>query len=416
MAKARVIETDESDEIQARAEELAQINEEEGGEVFRVTDELRGTQGVELMIIRLTPAENSGYCGMMPVAEFTHDNLKRLYGAGRYKVRIQGPKGFLPGGGNIKIAESLHKTGGSAGGDFMSFLEFQQKQEAERREKHSRLLELAIPSLGAVITAILSRNNSSDMPAILAALKPAPGPTLADLSTAMINLQTLSKPAGETKDPIDTVLRVFEAAQNLSGGDSGGKKGETNWLDVVRDVIKEGPALLKPVMEAAQTAAMQRQQMQQPTVTMAPPSAISAPVIRPVVQTVSTSAPIVAEDSAGIVANNGETDMFALVMPLIKSNLTKVAKWAEDDKNPQTYAEVFFDDLPSNIASYISQDDALKYCNDPNWFQYVVGIEPRLQNFETWCDEFRLELIEFLKPIPEESINGGQPEIPNDGM
>jgi hypothetical protein len=397
LAKARIID-DELDEVTRQAQELAQLNEDEGGEVFRVADELRGTKGVELMIIRLTPAENAGYVGMMPVSEFTHENLARLYGPGHYKIRIQGPKGFLPGGGNVKIAIPIAgKAGGS--GDFMGMLDYLEKRDNQRAQEKSdklgRLAELSIPVIGSVLAALVSRNSNSDMPAILAALKPTPGPTLADLSTAMVNMRTLTQ-GEEKRDPIDSIIKVMEVVQNFKE-DGAGSKGGSNWLDVVRDVIKEvGPAV-GPVMENLKAAAAARASAQSAGVTVMPPSAIAAPPMPASAPTAAQPSAISAEKSLESEPNlSEEQKMYRVFKPIIKQHLSKVAKWAQEDKNPQTYAEVFIDEIPREFGQYVPQEKALEYLRHEKWFSFIVELEPTLTDYHVWCDEFRLEVIELL--------------------
>ncbi len=396
MAKARIIDDDTDPE----AEELAQLNEDEGGEIFRAIEEMRGTQGTSVIVVKLTPAEEKGYCDSIPVAEFSHDTLKTRYGAGSYKVRIRGPKGWIPGGGTVNISNAgIKKPASGAGGDFMSFLEFTKQQDAERREKSSKLIELGIPALGTILAAFIGRSNGPDMGTLITALKPAPGPTLAEIAQTMQTFAALSTPK-VSSDPLDSVLKVMAAVKDLSEEKSAGK-GETNWLDVVRDVIREAGPAVGPVIQGA----IQARQAQmaaisagtRPDVTVAPPAAI--PASGPVSME-SAVASSVAPDSVGNAASESKdktVDNLKMYMPLIKFHLGKVAKWATEDKDPALYAEVFLAELPSNITEYIPPPQAREYVAHPDWYKFVCEIEPALAKFEGWCNEFHVELIELMK-------------------
>lgn len=397
MATKRVVIDDADDQTRRDAEDLAQLNEDEGGEVFRAIEEMRGVQGTVVVVVKLAPSEEKGFCDNIPVAEFSHEELKKRFGAGLYKVRVRGPKGFLPGGGNVQISPVgiVKPRAESAGGEFMSYLEFMQKRDAEKSDKLGRLTELALPGIFTLLTALLTRNQGMDMGSLVTALKPAPGPTLTDLTVALTNMRQLSAPAGESKDPVDMVLRVFEAANSLRGED-GGKKGDTNWLDIVRDVIKEGPGMVKTAMDGlknAQTAPVVTS-IVQPT----PPPAVAAPM------PTAPTAPPVGNGSAGFAANSEEpTDMRAMLRPFFKPHLTKILEWCKADKDTQTYSEVFIDELPREFAQYIPQDKALEYLKHEKWFTVVCEEEPGFVGHREWCDEFRLALIDLLSPQPGET-------------
>ena len=322
MARVRIENDDEDEGIDTQAAEMARLNMEEGGEIFRVTDELRATQGVALMIVRILPAgEGAGYCGMMSPAEFSHEALRDTYGPGTYKIRIQGPKGFLPGGGTVKIApvpgSSKHGGGNS---DVFQLLELLERREAERKkesgDKFSRVLELSIPVIGTILSAMISRPQGTDIAALVTALKPNPGPSLTDLTSALSNMKSLTQDKSPS-DPIDTALKILEHVNGLKGGDGSAK--ETNWLDVLRDVVKEvGPAA-KPIVEGLQrAAAMRAQQAQQATV-------IPMPVTGIMPAPIPIAAPVPSVEVPAPATVSGENQMLTMFRPMIKTHLTKLA-------------------------------------------------------------------------------------------
>jgi len=389
-----------------QAEELAQLNEDEGGDLFAVIDDLRTAQGVFIICTRIDPAEKSGYCGKMPVSDFSLDKMRSMYGTGTFKVRIRGSKGFLPGGGTVKISE-LENTSANAGStDLASLLALMDKRESERREKTSRLLELAIPGSLTVIAALLGKNSGPDIGTLIAALKPSPGPSLTDLTSALANMKTLTEGSG-TRDPLDSILKVMEAVKNLSTGDgnnAGKEGGQSNWLDVVRDLVKEAVPAVKPLLENIAARQQQLQQVQQEQLRQAGPLQILAPVAPVAPMPVAPIAPLapvspalpIASEQPSTPVQSAETDMFMIFKPIINENLSRVAGWAKDDRNPQAYAEIFLDELPQMVANYLSPPDALKWLNHERWFEVVCEWKPELSAYRGWCDEFRHALIEII--------------------
>lgn len=410
--KRTVIEENDAADREQEARELAELNTLEDGALFNVTDELRTSAGVSLMIFCLAPPEKEGYVADMPVSEFSHARMRKLYGPGRYRIRIKGPKGFLPGGGAIKIAEVASDV--TPPTDLAGLLELMDRKERERKEasndKWNRILELSIPVLGTALSAWIARGGGSETTALIAALKPAPGPTLADLAATMVNMKALTAPADSAKDPLDQITRVMEIVKGMNDGDSGGGAGRTNWLDVLRDVIKEAGPALSPLMGAVlQSRGRMPAGVPLPsgvpvnsTAAVAPPaqlprSGISAP-----------ASPLSVAATAESHSVNSIDPMLKMFMPVIREHLQKVAQWAVEDRNPVTYAELFLDEIPSNFASVIPQNKALEYVNDPRWFEAVCDIQPIFKGYKTWCEEFRAELIDLLKvEIPPPDAGDG---------
>jgi hypothetical protein len=393
MAKTRttaVDNTDEEAETQAQAEDFAALNQATGGDLFAAVDELRaaGSGDVVFIVNRITPVESKGYCGKIPISKFDLEAMKTLYGPGRYMVQIKGPKGFLPGGGPVEIAPTP-EAAKPAGGEFASYLELVDRREAERRTRTDDWIKLAMASAAPIIAAWVARpaTGGTDIAALVAALKPAPGPSLADLSTAMVNMKTLSEPK-ESGGTVDTVLKVFEAAQSMMGDKEDSGKPGSSWIDVIRDLIKSAPDAIKPMLEA-RMAAMQAARGGAAPVQQNPPQIQNTKPIQPA----SQPAPTPPKDA----------NMLEMFMPLIKVNLAKVAGWAEKNRDPEIYADVLVDELPDNFGSYIPLSDVLNYLNHAQWFENIVSIEPRLSGHRDWCDECRLAVIEIMKEFEKEA-------------
>lgn len=417
MARTKVVEGEGIDPaLVQEAEELAALNEQEGGELFAAIDELREAAGVTCIVSRTAQAGNGpatlGYVITLPVSAFSREKIAKVCGAGRYKVQIKGPKGFLPGGGPVLIAEGIEQPKPAGGSDFMTFMEFQRQQDADRESKRSRLLELAIPALGTALAGWLARPNTPQGPDIgnlIAALKPPPGPTLSDLSTVMVNMQSLAAPKGG-ESTVDTVLRVFEAARDLAGDkeEGGSKGGASSWVDVIRDLIKVAPEAIKPVLQARMDA------MQKTTVQQTPPALSTAPVAAPsAAPFVPASTPNPPSVSTAVNIPPSGNEMLNLLMPVIREHLAKVAAWAEKNRDPETYADVFLDELPDNAGQYFSTQQVLDYLNHAQWFEVVSGIEPRLVPHQAWCNELREELVAiFQEEVKKELSPQAAPSQP----
>jgi hypothetical protein len=401
MARTRATVVDNADEeaeTQAQAEDFAALNQATGGDLFAAVDELRaaGSGDVVFIVNRITPVESKGYCGKIPISKFDLEAMKTLYGPGRYMVQIKGPKGFLPGGGPVEIAPTP-EAAKSTGGEFASYLELMDRRETERRTRTDDWIKLAMASAAPIIAAWVARpaTGGTDIAALVMALKPSPGPSLADLSTAMVNMKTLSEPK-ETGGTVDTVLKVFEAAQSMMGDkEDSGKPGSSSWIDVIRDLIKSAPDAIKPMLEA-RMAAMQAARGGPAPVQQNPPQIQNPRPVQPVPQT--TPAP-------------KDANMLEMFMPLIKANLAKVAGWAEKNRDPQIYADVLVDELPDNFGSYIPLSDVFGYLNHAQWFETIVTLEPRLKDYKDWCDECRLAVIEIMKEFEKEAAEETKPML-----
>jgi hypothetical protein len=393
VAKTRINEA-ENDADNA-AERMADLNEGEGGELFRAIEEARSTQGAEVILTRTMPADKAGFCDKIPVAEFDLLMLKNKYGPGTYRVRFNGPTGFLPGGSTIKIAATPEKPTAPAG-DFQSFLELQARRDSERSNK---LWELAIISVPALIAGFFQRPQGNDVAALVTALKPSPGPTLADLSTAMVNMRTLTAPEKQDSK-IDEILKVFEAAQNLMGDKEGSQSsGGSSWVDVIRDLIKVAPDAIKPMLEARMQA---MQQQMQPGKVMQVTPAVAAP--KPIgtnaatVPTMNTSA-----NSSVDGATSPGANMREIWEPLAKQHLAKVLDWAQKDRNPEIYSEIFIDDLP-DLSGYFSVDEVIGHLKNPIWYEKVCELEPRLKAHPDYCKEFHAAVVAIVEQLRAEAL------------
>lgn len=398
----REIET-QLNEAERAERDFEEADEIEGGDLFRVTDEIRGTSGARLMIVRTYPStpDMAGYVGEMTPGEYSTEAIRERFGPGRYRVRIMGPKGFLPGGGQVHIAKFAAPGGtpgaASASSDLASLLKLLNERDDARRkedsEKKWKLLELTLPGAITVLASVLGRNTSPDLTALVAAMKPAPAPSITELTTALASLKSLG-PKDDEGSKLDTILKVLEFAKTMSG--ENGEKGESNWIDVARDLLKEGPAIVAPLLEN-----LRGQANATPVLLPQPMSARAiAPVpVAPISQASSAESalsppmPEVAENSIP----SGENDMMAFAMPIIRAQLAKLLQWASEKRRVELYAEVLLEELPPIVHQYVTPAQALQYLKREDAIAMVTQYEPRLTPHTEWLKAMQGELIEIIE-------------------
>jgi hypothetical protein len=394
----------ESTEDEAAISDLAELNDAEDGELFRAMEEARSTQGSEVILTRTMPADRAGFCDKIPVAEFDLAGVKSKYGPGTYRIRFRGPSGFIKGGATIKVAP-IPESKAAAPGDFTAMLELMDRRQAESRAQFNDWIKLLIPIVGGIVTAWIARpvpQTGPDIAGLVTALKPAPGPTLTDLTAMMANMKSLTS-APESGTMIDTVFKAFEFAKEMGTGGGEGK-GETNWLDILKEVIQAAPGAIRPMLEARMAQMQAGRQPAQapqaiPAVSSAAPPVTSAdsvsvsisPTMENSRSTMETSPPATGENNF----------MKTLWEPVAKQHLAKVAGWAEKDRDPQVYAEVFVDELP-DLSAYFTPAQILEHLQNSVWFEKVCELEPRLKNHSKFCNDIRLAVIDIVEDIKDQ--------------
>lgn len=403
MAKRVFVEAEKDDpEVNAalEEEEFESANEDTDGELVRSLQEMAGTAGAMLLFTRTYPntPDLAGYAGEMTPAEFSLERMYEVFGPGRYRVRVKGPKGFLKGGGNIIVAKRASAapgaTASNAAGSIADVLRvMQEKEDARRREdseRRGRLLELTIPAaitgLTSVLAAMMSGNRGPDITGLITAMRPAPGPSITDLTTALANIKALN---GDDKkeSQIDVLLKVLDVAKEHFGGEA---KGDTNWLDIVRDIIKEGPAMVQPLLENLKA----RQDASMTVATQGPPQLASGVGLPSGTGAISAGpAPPISSTTGPAVSPGEGNDMYGI---LIRTQTEKLLAWAVEQKRVELYAEVLLEELPAIVHQYVTPPKALEYLKHPQWFEVVTQYEPRLAAHRPWLDRMRRELIDII--------------------
>lgn len=419
---SQVVEDENADEA---AEELARLNEDEGGELFRVSDELRAVQGARFIITRTYPPgpDSAGYVGEMSPGEFSIERLRQLYGPGKYKIRCLGPKGLIPGGGSVTITKGVEPPKDSGGVGSISELlrvieERSAREKADSAARRDKLLELTIPGALTVLAAVLGKNTGPDMTSLIAALKPAPPPSLNELAQTLASIKALQ---GEQKSELSGLEGLLKAMELMKDFGGGGDSKQSNWLDVLRDVVKEVVPAARPMIENLQAQAIARAQAANPAALPAP-SAVPMPPAPPraLPPQIPPPAPGAAPTSEPTSAPGSDADMWAMAKPMIDAQVQKLIRWATEEtssQRPDLYAEVFLTELPQIVATYVKPTQALAYLQHPDWWQVVRTQYPELTPHYAWLDRFRAELVLLIEEQVAEreehdSDHGGTPHDP----
>lgn len=367
-------------------------NDIEGGALIDISEEIRSTSGVVVQVVRQEPREYQGHVADMTVGEFSAQKVADLYGPGVYRVRFIGPnKRFLPGGGQLKIAPKRvpgAEQPASGGNDVHSILQLFARRDSEDRERRAReeeagrvrrddWIKIGLSSLGGIATLVSAfktggGTNSDLMTAVLAALKPAPQMTPADMVGMLSQLKELSG-GSDKADPIDQLSKLLTVARDLGGGGDSG--GSSNWIDLVRDGLKAAPDILSGM----QRAGPQVVQVQ---------SVPGAPL--------QPQAQIPQSEPAQPAPQEGQ-DMWVLIQPVLHNIAVSIEGWARDGKDAALRAEVLLDDLPKWLADRLKPEEALVFLNHPQWWEHLTAFHPPLAQYKEWIDDMRAELIELVK-------------------
>lgn len=387
--QAALEEHEREESRRAAAEELADLDADEGGSLIAAIEELRSTEGTNFIIVRVSQP-NPGYCGQIPSTEMSVERIKDEFGPGRYKVRPRGPKGFVPGGSTVNIAghPDAHKRGGGAvdstpAGEFMRMMQLQEEKSS------ARLLQWG--AIAAPIIAAMLGNKGTDVAALITAMKPAPQPSMPEMLAALKELTPKEKESGS----FDTFLKAAEFVQNMGGKNSG----DTNWLDL----LKEGMALAKPALERVATGMLtppvmpMQLRVPHPPGAVPPAPSLSAPA--------SSVAPAAAESFAPV-ATTGSADINALkianVLPWLQQTLAVLIQHASRAKDPGLYAALVLDNLPPDLTGA----EVAQMAKREDWWAMLKQVSSGVSPYEGWFKQFAEELI---AEVEESSGHGLQP-------
>lgn len=412
-----------------RAEELAELAEaeeidtEEAGEIFRVTEEILAADSTRLIITRTFPKDLYGYVGEMSPSEFTMDRIAQEFGPGKYRIRVMGPRGFVKGGGKVIIAPRS-KPAQAGDTDIRTLLEELDKRNQQRAEaSRNRTLEIITalgPTIAPILAAIVGRQGP-DIAALIAATK---GPSMPELMTALGSLKALVPAPEPTADPVDRALKLLDVIQEKAPR----AQGETGMLDLLKEAIKAvGPsagALLQkiavsmppaaPGQAVGQDAAAQLPAGQSPAAQPrlpapqpAPNGAMQQPQAHANIMPPAPAAPgQMAPVSAPVSEADPNMNLALLkILPWFRAQLDQMIARAARGIDPALAAEMFLAEFPEGT----NPDEFLPLLADANWFVLLQRFDARVAQHPDWFAEMRASLLEQAEALRAEALSAAPP-------
>lgn len=402
-------------ELAQQQEEMEDLDDDDNDEIFRITREIMGNDAARLNITRVLPADKHGYAGEMSPHEFTLERMKKMYGPGTYRVRVMGPKGFIPGGGKVIIAPDSEASPGA-----MSFEAMLEKLDARNKEqrdaKQDRLVQmttiLATPT-ATLLAALLSRKSeSTDIAALVAALRPP------DPMQQIAALKALMPPPAQSEDSVDKVIKMIGVLGDKLGPGVAAEGG--GWLDTARRMLEAaGPSLGSiaekiidrlppPGMPAAPVQMVPRPALPQPFGLAPPGASVSFPAVSPApsVQPGASTVPIAGSRGEPIAIEGMGEEMNLQLMrllPWFKDQVPGLLRRAARQIDPGLAAEMLIAEFPDDV----NPDSLVSFIERPDWFALFAQFEPGVKQFEPWFAALRQQLLEQLAEMKAEAA---QPE------
>lgn len=339
------------------ASEKADVIEED---VLRALVELDSGSDVRWQIIRTSGVEGErGYCGTMATIDLTQENIAEKYGPGKYQVKGIRQNGTYFKSGHIEVSKSAIPPKMDSSKDLLNSL--QGKNSSDDMFKFMTLMmsmqQEASKQMTSVLTALISKPSES---------KGFPIEALIAASPALLGGLKEFFSTGKT-DPMKQMLDAITITEKLRGKGDGNETGAT-WIDIVRDGLQSVPALLSG--RAGQT-----------------PAVASATVLPGVKETTTTPIPLAHVETPEAVASGdpGEEDVNLKLLIEFKGKLSMLIERAKKMRDPQTYAEVFLDELPDGIDTGL----IVNLLNSDDWFMRLKGFDSRVEPYEEWFTQFR---------------------------
>lgn len=376
------------------ASEAATLDEAIDGEAAELTEDvLEGLRRLDSGGNRVTwyvycdaPLDREGFVEKLRTEQLDEERFQKKYGAGEYRVIGRTSDGHYVRGSHkiIKISGILAETTtGNSSGDVVTLLremraddERRAQQRAETAKGYATILAAPLATLGA---AIISRRPSLDIPALIAALRPQQS-TLTEMTTALTNLQSM----GGGGNNVELVLKVLERLQDLPSG-----QGDTGWLGIVRDVIREAaPAAREVLGQLAQG----RPLPPGPPFVMPPPQVTAqAPAVLPPPSHNNGATP---QPSPAPEPQGGE--MWTLVEPWFRRKAEDLLESASTNMPVELVAEHMLEAAERKFGTLMSAADLKALIERPDWWQFVVAFYPPIGPFQHWVADVRAEILGML--------------------
>lgn len=388
-----------------------------GAETEEVTEEERianeqieaasGTmpKAAEAIIYRYGEDGKEGLLDTVAAGLITAEYISREYGGGKYRIQFRKPNatGKMTFGPQKEFdidrsipsqppkwarRAAIHNPDGSVVGgasgregssstlDAMMLSMFQQQTsfiqtlQSERGSKPSVDWSTIIPAatglLSTLVTVMMSRKSTiEEMAPLLALMKSEKSPHELALEIAKMASDSRA-PSSNIKETLETLTLMREAM-----GDLGGEKRST--MDSLLEHI--APKALEIIAQA---------QSSQGASSQAPAGAGGR------------GAPEPAHLPAGTEHTGGGGD--SMWQKMLSAHIPQVVKLAQAGRDPETYAEVFLDNFPSNFYGLLDQ-----FLARPTLVEDVLTAYPVLEPYREWATTYLLAIRDMRLGVEEES-------------
>lgn len=355
---------------------------------------------------------SEGYIDKLRSADqLDEDRFKRLYGPGEYRIIGRTRDGAYVKGSHrtVKISD-IGVQDQQPAADVVSMLREMRAAEEDRATKRAENLKatatiLATP-LATVLAALIARRPSIDLAALVTALRPQQS-TVAELTTALVQLRQLEQGSGGATGGVDVVLKLLERLQDLPLGGQGDGAG---WLGIIRDVIRETAPAVRDVFQRQAGAAPGQLP---PGATSGPPFGPGVPSLPPTPKPNGSAAapsfhsapsqsspgappsatPTPTGSPSAEVSTTEAGEMLQLAEPWLRRRATDLQEWASNNMDVELCAEMLYASVPKGFRHLLTAELLTR----PDWWQFVVGFHPPLEPYAAWIDDLRQQLVVVLE-------------------
>lgn len=342
----------------------------------------------------------NGFIAEVGTSDLTQENLAKLWGGGKYRIRGTFSNGKFAGGKTIDIAGDVRPAetqimmpqSSGSGFDMQAWMAFQQQQDAKREERTRQdrkdFLALALPIAGQIAAALIGRQPqpTQDLAALITALRPTVAPP--DPNTTM-------------KGTLETMLLMKRV---MGGGEDG---------DSISSIATALAPYAGPVLQAfanrppAQVMRRRPAPGSQPTqaapariIEQAPTPPVVAAAQPPVVLPMDTPsmphAPTAPQTGVDLnapsqVLSPEQQSMFAQVKPQVDALVEMAAGGADGTQT----ADIFFEQVMMNMDDKMYGQIAT-FIESPNAVQQLAVFNTGVTKHAAFFEAFRVRLMQRL--------------------
>jgi hypothetical protein len=380
----------------------------------------QGGQRVTWYVYCDAPIEREGFVEKLRTEQLDESRFKTKYGPGEYRVIGRTGDGHYVKGSHktIKISGILASEERQAN-DAVALLremraadEQRDKQRAETLKTYATILATPLATLGA---ALIARKPTLDIPALITALRPQQS-SLTEMTTALTHLKAME--GGASNNNVELVLKLLERLQDLPTA------GDTGWLGIVRDVIREAaPAAREMLGQLTQQQRGVLPAAGPPLIVVPPhqqPQAASPSQANGATQTSFPSAPLQSSPTAppsamqtpmpsatpmaaSTTVETAEPSAWAFAEPWLRRKAEDLFESATSNMPVELCAEHLLESAERKFGMLMTTDQLRGLLVQPDWWQYVVAFHPPLEPFRSWVNDVRQEMVGMLASGRDES-------------